>query len=189
MGTRRAFTRIMTLSMNALRSAPIREPLATPEPQEQRETLEQEVTHTLEEARMVLPGVQALFGFQLIAVYNESFEKLLEVAEQRLHLAAVFLTLVTVVLMMTPAAYHRQADPHHISRGFVKLASRLVAAGMFTLMLSLWLGSYLIARIILKDRLWSLLAVAFLAVLQAGLWFILPRLRARRSHGGAPARQ
>jgi hypothetical protein len=27
----------------------------------------------IEEARMVLPGIQALFGFQLIAVFNERF--------------------------------------------------------------------------------------------------------------------
>lgn len=28
------------------------------------------------EARMVLPGVQVLFGFQMIASYNERFAKL-----------------------------------------------------------------------------------------------------------------
>lgn len=30
---------------------------------------------TLDEARMVLPGVQALFGFQLIAVFSDGFER------------------------------------------------------------------------------------------------------------------
>jgi hypothetical protein len=36
-------------------------------------SLEDALTHLLEECRMVLPGVQALFGFQLIAVFNRSF--------------------------------------------------------------------------------------------------------------------
>jgi hypothetical protein len=35
---------------------------------DQPATLEQETRNTIEEARMVLPGIQAIFGFQLIAV-------------------------------------------------------------------------------------------------------------------------
>jgi len=31
------------------------------------------ISHLLEECRMVLPGIQALFGFQLIAVFNQPF--------------------------------------------------------------------------------------------------------------------
>ena len=30
----------------------------------------------IEEARMVLPGIQALFGFQFITVFNERFRQL-----------------------------------------------------------------------------------------------------------------
>lgn len=36
---------------------------------------------------MVLPGIQALFGFQLIAVFNNGFSRL-DRAEQGLHYAA-----------------------------------------------------------------------------------------------------
>jgi hypothetical protein len=146
----------------------------------ERESLEKEITHTLEEARMVLPGVQALFGFQLIAVYNQPFSRLLSGGEQRLHLLGILLTAVTVALLMTPAAYHRQTDPHRISAGFVKLASVLLASGMFTLMLSLCVDCYLIARIITDDTLWSLLVTLAIGVIQGGLWFVLPRLRAVR---------
>lgn len=40
-------------------------------------SLSEAVTHLLEECRMVLPGIQALFGFQLIVVFNPTFyEKL-----------------------------------------------------------------------------------------------------------------
>ena len=34
-------------------------------------SLESQVKAAIDEARMVLPGIQALFGFQLIAVFNE----------------------------------------------------------------------------------------------------------------------
>ena len=36
-------------------------------------SLEEESRTTIEEARMVLPGIQAVFGFQLIAVFNNGF--------------------------------------------------------------------------------------------------------------------
>ena len=38
-----------------------------------KEPLEKVVEHLEEEARMILPGIQALFGFQLIAVFNQRF--------------------------------------------------------------------------------------------------------------------
>ncbi len=45
-------------------------------------SLDSAVRHILEECRMVLPGIQALFGFQLIAVFNEGFAQKLSVLEQ-----------------------------------------------------------------------------------------------------------
>ena len=39
--------------------------------------------YLLEECRMVLPGIQALFGFQLIAVFSPGFAQKLTLADQR----------------------------------------------------------------------------------------------------------
>jgi hypothetical protein len=36
-----------------------------------RETPEEAIAHITDEARMVLPGVQALLGFELMAVFNQ----------------------------------------------------------------------------------------------------------------------
>jgi hypothetical protein len=55
-----------------------------------RESLEEEATHVTDEARMVLPGVQAILGFQLIAVFNQRFQELSD-ARQMLHLVAFVL--------------------------------------------------------------------------------------------------
>ena len=51
-----------------------------------RESLKEQARSTHEEARMVLPGIQALFGFQLIAVFNRPFFELGS-ADRLLHLA------------------------------------------------------------------------------------------------------
>ncbi|GAC1430502.1 MAG: hypothetical protein NVSMB6_29390 [Burkholderiaceae bacterium] len=39
------------------------------------------MTSVVEEARMVIPGVQALFGFQTIAVFNNQFGELSDVGK------------------------------------------------------------------------------------------------------------
>ena len=74
--------------------------------------LSQAVTHLLEECRMVLPGIQALFGFQLIVVFNPVFYERLSLTERDFHLTAIGLIVISIAMVMAPAAYHRQRDPH-----------------------------------------------------------------------------
>src|SRR6185295_13758175 len=130
----------------------------------------------LEESRMVLPGVQALFGFQLIAVFNQRFQDLTPF-EQRLHLAALALVAIAVALLMGPAAYHRQAEPESVSEEFVVLSSRLMLLGMFPLIMGVCIDYYLIARLILGDHATGLLLSGALCVVYVTIWFVLPRLR------------
>ena len=99
-------------------------------------TLEEETRTVIEEARMVLPGIQAFFGFQLIAVFNSRFQDLTH-TEQVLHLVALLMLAVSIGLIMTPAAYHRIAVRGMVSRHFIELASRFLESAMFPLMLSI----------------------------------------------------
>src|ERR1700736_3545973 len=80
-------------------------------------SLEEEIRTVIEEVRMVLPGIQAFFGFQLIAVFNNRFQDLTH-TEQVLHLIALLLLAVSIALIMTPAAYHRIAERGMVSRPF-----------------------------------------------------------------------
>src|ERR1041384_8144405 len=88
--------------------------------------VEKMAQEAIEEARMVLPGIQALFGFQLIAVLNERFRQLSD-THQHYHFVAIVLIAIAIALIMAPAAYHRQVEPGTVSRFFVKLASCFVA--------------------------------------------------------------
>ena len=87
--------------------------------------LEKAVLLLLEECRMVLPGIQALFGFQLVAVFSQRFGQLSPGA-QRLHLLSLSLVAAAIVLIMTPAAYHRQTDPRQARGDFIDLSTRLL---------------------------------------------------------------
>ncbi len=128
---------------------------------------------------MVLPGIQALFGFQLIAVFNQRFADLGRV-EQMLHFGALALVAVSIALIMAPAAYHRIAEPATVSRGFVELASRLISAAMLPLMLAIAIELGLVAWMVMQSAVASAAAAAGVVLLYAWLWFALP-LRARRA--------
>jgi len=79
---------------------------------------------------MLIPGVTAFLGFQLVAVFNNAFSQKLTHDEQMFHIGAMFVTLVALVLLLTPAAYHRQVESGWVSQGFVNLSSRLITAAM-----------------------------------------------------------
>jgi hypothetical protein len=80
-----------------------------------RQSLEEASTQIGGEARMLLPGVQTILGFQLMAVFNQRFEHFSR-DEQVLHFAAFLLVAFTMGLMLTPATYHRQVERRIVAR-------------------------------------------------------------------------
>jgi hypothetical protein len=143
----------------------------------ERETLSlaDAATHLLEECRMVLPGVQALFGFQLIAVFNNGFSEKLSHGEQGVHLLALALVAIAGALIMSPAAYHRQTTPYAVSTRFIRLGGRLLLIAMVPLMLGVGLDFYLIARVVLGNSVLAAAEATGLVVFFALCWFALPR--------------
>jgi|KBSMisStaDraftv2_1062788.scaffolds.fasta_scaffold1151355_2 hypothetical protein len=137
------------------------------------------VTHLLEECRMILPGVQALLGFQLIAVFSATFAEHLSPIEQGIHLLALALLAIAGALVIAPAAYHRQTRPRQVSQHFLILSGRLLLTALVPLMLGIALDFYLIARIILGQTVLSLVLASVLFVFVTGLWFVFPRWHQR----------
>ena len=129
--------------------------------------------HLIEECRMVLPGVQALFGFQLVAVFSDRFQTALTQSEKELHLVSIALVVVANALIMTPAAYHRLTEPGLVTAHFLSLSTRLLMAGMPMLMAALVIDAYLVGRLIDGARAGFAIAAALLVVFVA-LWFVLP---------------
>jgi hypothetical protein len=138
--------------------------------------LKDAVANTLDEARMVLPGIQALFGFQLIAVFNASFGDKLSPELQALHYAAIVLTVLCTALVMGPAAFDRLNDPLTVSDWFIEYASRLITLGMVPLMLSISIDVFIIGMLVLKNPLPSAVVALSCAAAMTFLWFILPKI-------------
>jgi Family of unknown function (DUF6328) len=145
------------------------------EPHKKILSLEEAVTHLLEECRMVLPGIQALFGFQLIAVFNPRFAEQLTKNEQIAHYIAIAFVAAAVGLVMAPAALHRQKGGREVSDDFLTIASRLLLLSMFPLMFGICLDFYLIGRLVLHNTVLSATFAVLLLGLFSTLWFVLPK--------------
>lgn len=148
--------------------------------QRERVSLAEAAQTLLDECRMVLPGLQALLGFQLIAVFNERFAHDLDGFEQRLHVLAMCLVALAVGLVMTPAAYHRNQGSRDISDTFIHVSSVLLLASMVPLALGLSIDFHLIARLVFGEAGLATIFGAGLFALLMTLWFVFPR--AHRMH-------
>jgi hypothetical protein len=147
--------------------------------EERKEVLSLEKTAEvlLNECRMVLPGIQALLGFQLTVVFSAGFSEKLGPMEQRLHLVALALIALSVAVVMTPAAYSRQTEPGEVTERFIRISTRLLVIGMWPLAVGIALDCYLIAGVLVNRAIAAALSVSLFVVFLA-LWYILPRSRA-----------
>lgn len=150
------------------------DPYSAPSAGKEEAPLTKAAQFLLDECRMVLPGIQALFGFQLMVVFNERFAQKLTDGQQGWHLTALALIAVAIAIIMTPAAYHRQRGVRHVTEHFLAVSSRLILAAMAPLALGLCIDFYLVAVIILKDEGLALALAAALAMLFVVLWLGLP---------------
>ena len=138
-----------------------------------KEELDKRAQNAIEEARMVLPGIQALFGFQLIAVFNQLFPQI-PAGQQLLHYWALLLVGAAIGLIMAPAAYHRIAEQHSVSRFFIQLASFMIAVSMLPLLTALCFEIYILGHLVLDNDQASFWIAVAMAAFLAALWYVMP---------------
>ena len=154
-------------------------PQANSSPERQELSLNDAASHVLEECRTVVPGMQALFGFQLIVVFTNSFKAELSPTERVLHLVAILVVTIAIALVIAPAALHRQMEPMAVSRRFIAISSRLLMASMAPLAAGICLDVYVVARVILGTSVGAAIIAALLLGVFIVFWLVVPR-RARQ---------
>jgi hypothetical protein len=141
--------------------------------------LTDKIKQVLTESRVVLPGTQALLGFQLITFLTQSFDQL-PTGLKMAHLGALILTGVSAILLMTPPAYHRIAESGEASNQFHRLASGFLVAAMSFLALGLSVDFYVVASKLTRSPFFSVSLASTCLFILYGFWFAYP-LAARRS--------
>lgn len=162
----------------------IRRPQREPEVREKKEMDEQEnieaeaegtkikdkIKHVLTEARVVLPGAQALLGFQFITTLTEAFEKL-PLLSRYVHLLSLLLVALSIVLLMTPAAYHRIVERGEETEHFHRFASRALLASMLPLALGVTGDFFVVVRKVTESATAAIICAALMLVFFYGFWF------------------
>jgi cytochrome bd-type quinol oxidase subunit 2 len=148
--------------------------------------LRDKIRHVLTECRVVLPGAQALLGFQFITTLTEAFEKL-PASSKYVHLASLALVAVSIVLLMTPAAYHRIVERGEETEHFHRFASRIIIAAMIPLALGISGDFYVIVRKVTESATGATVAALVMLFFFYGLWFGFTLYRRNRERSGREA--
>lgn len=152
---------------------------------EEHSSTEQKIEFVLTECRVILPGAQALLGFQLIIVMTTGFQEM-PAGAKAVHAAALVLVALATILLIAPAAFHRIVYDGATAAEVHIVAGRLILAATMALALGISADAYVVAIKITGDPVTSsLLAICFCALL-VGLWHVWPLLarKAQRRSGG-----
>ena len=136
------------------------------EPTELRTKIDQALT----EARVVLPGAQALLGFQFITMFMDGFDKLPN-SLKYVHMISLGLMSLTIILLMAPAAYHRIAEQGNDTERLHRVTSNFLIAAMITLPLGICGEVYLVFRKVSGSLATSVALTTVVLAFFYGTWF------------------
>jgi|SRR5579871_2419345 len=135
--------------------------------------LKDKIRHVLTESRVVLPGAQALLGFQFTATLTREFDQLPSLS-QWIHVGSLISIAITTILLMTPPAFHRIVEAGEDTERFHRFASRMVLLAMAPLSIGLSGDLFVVVRkVIGRSDAALVAALTALAALWA-LWYGYP---------------
>jgi hypothetical protein len=150
--------------------------------QDRQQSLEARIVQALTELRVVLPGAQALFGFQVSAVLTERFAEISEVS-QAVHLASTGLVVIAIILLLAPASYHRIAASGEAEESVLRYTVRMMLPAEGLIAVALIGDAYVTLRMVIGDAVMAAVLSGAAAVGFALLLYGLPiaaRIRKQR---------
>jgi hypothetical protein len=133
-------------------------------------SIHDKIRHVLTEARVILPGNQALLGFQFAVTLQQSFHDL-PFALRLLHLISLSLIAISTILLLSPAAYHRIVEQGEETERFYRVASKFVISALPPMAAGIC-GDFLVVVYKTTGQ-WavSIGCCALMFMLFCGLWF------------------
>jgi hypothetical protein len=131
------------------------------------------IEQVLTEARLIIPGGQALFGFQFVAMLTTGFDRLPQ-GSKIAHAAALGLIAINVVLVMMPAAVHRLSYGGEDSKEFLRIASALVVTAPLFLAAGIATETYVVLQKVLENQVWSVAGACGIFSVFMLCWYALP---------------
>jgi hypothetical protein len=140
--------------------------------------LHERINQMLTEARVVLPGVQALLGFQFAVTMTKAFSNLPQL-DRAIHFVSLCSMALAIGLLLTPATIHRLTFAGRDNERFHAIGSGLVTAALVPILIGVSTDFYVAATAMLQNRTISIIGAAVVAAVLAILWFAVPVLLGR----------
>jgi hypothetical protein len=140
---------------------------------DEKTPLKDKIQQVLVEARIILPGAQAMLGFQLAAYFTEAFERL-SMTSRIVHTASTLSIALTILLLMTPPAYHRIVNGGEDTPDFDRFAGRFVLGALVPLALGLGGEAFVFMIRAFHDTTLAVVASALVSLCLLAAWFALP---------------
>jgi hypothetical protein len=137
--------------------------------------LHAKVEQMLTEARVLLPGAQALLGFQLAVMLTQGFERLPS-SSKTIHAVSLCCIALAIILLMTPAAFHRISYGGEDTEGFHRLGSWFVVIAGLPLAAGITGDLYVAVTKAVESPPVGAAVAFFAAAILLVLWYVQPYL-------------
>jgi hypothetical protein len=146
--------------------------------------LHTKIDQMLTEGRVILPGAQAMLGFQLVVMLTKAFGELPAPA-RAVHLVALMCVVLAIILLIAPAAVHRltfdgKDDPRLHSTGSILMTLALLPLAL-GLSCDIWVA---LTKLFADQDSLALVGALSVWVLLMTMWYVMP-LALRRRYRGA----
>jgi len=131
-----------------------------------------QLVELLNELRLVLPGVQMLFGFLLAVPFTQRFGSVSEL-QRNVYYGTFLAATAASVFLIAPASFHRIVWRHGRKRQLLQVSNKLAIIGTAFLAFAIAGSVGLVTSLLFGDT-WAAAAAAFVAGLIAVIWFVLP---------------
>lgn len=150
--------------------------------------LDTRIEQLLTEARVIIPGAQALFGFQILVMLTSGFDRLPQTSKL-VHLAALILVAANMVLLMMPAALHRLTFAGEDTARFLRIGSGIVIAAPIFLAAGISAENYVVFQKVIDDEGHSAIGAGATFFVIAACWYAVPLLIRGRRGAKRPSRE
>ena len=131
------------------------------------------VEQMLTEARVVIPGCQAMLGFQFVVILTRAFGEL-PMSVKTVHIAGLCCVTLATILLMTPAALHRQAFGGNDSATFLRIGSAFVMGASLPLAAGIALDIYVVLYRVAESTTLAATVSTILFGVMLLLWYLHP---------------
>jgi hypothetical protein len=140
-----------------------------------KEKLDRELIELLHEMRVMLPGIEVIFGFLLTVPFTERFTELTSL--QRTAFFVSFLsTALATAFLVAPSSYHRLRWRQYDKERLLQVANKFAIIGLAFFAISLAAIAFIVTDVVIRTSI-AVWVAAGIAVIVVVLWFGLPLFR------------